>query len=684
MAAPDVFRLEVEPFQDPTRWRWVLRDPAGGFVEDHPVALDPECLEYQAMTGLQFATRWHGRADPERPLASEAEFLERVGRWMGEQIFGKVGDVLVDLAPVTANVVAPAEARMLLHQPFELAWVGSKPLALQNVSLVFDIGEPPRWRPTKQPIGERLRMLAVFSLPAQEPLLILRQQRYELARSLERVAATRQKAIHLVTLQYGVTRDRLREVLEEGEGWDVLHFSGHGLATELVLETERGGRDPVRTDDLLDLLRLARTRLKLLVLSACDSGAAAANETVKVREAARSEGGDDPGPPAPIAGLAVEAARRLDCAVLGMRYLVGDDFSISLTDHLYDSLLGYGNALPRAMQLALPKAVAARPEPGNPPLSVATPALFGARAVDLRLDPPQAPVADFDVRRLKMHGFDPEPEQFVGRVEPMTTASMVLATDSGYSGLLFHGPGRVGKTACALELAYRYEDRYPALAWHKAPTDPSNIAGSLVKLSDDMQDQLPGFSMAGALDSWAALERFLPRLSELMEQKALLLVIDGIETLLTAEGRWKDDWWGSVITALLDHSRLSRLVLSSRRLPAELPTRLLAIPVPPLAPIEALLLARQLPQLGDLLRGRTDASIGQVVPVLAEMLAATRGIPELVVEADRQFAASAGLDGLPGKIAALAREGGHETVAAGSGEEYLELLQEWTRGVGRP
>ena len=29
-------------------------------------------------------------------------------------------------------------------------------------------------------------------------------------------------------LQYGVTRERLRDVLKEDEGWDVIHISGHG------------------------------------------------------------------------------------------------------------------------------------------------------------------------------------------------------------------------------------------------------------------------------------------------------------------------------------------------------------------------------------------------------------------------------------------------------------------------
>jgi hypothetical protein len=41
-------------------------------------------------------------------------------------------------------------------------------------------------------------------------------------------------AVELHVLQYGVTRDRLRDLLEQGEGWDVIHFSGHGLPGALV------------------------------------------------------------------------------------------------------------------------------------------------------------------------------------------------------------------------------------------------------------------------------------------------------------------------------------------------------------------------------------------------------------------------------------------------------------------
>ena len=685
MDASDVLRLEVRNFQGPERWDWALTTAVGELLAYHEVRLDPESLEYKAMTRLQFYVRW--RAEPERPLESEKEFLGQVGQWMGERVFGDVGRKLVEWRPVTALVVVPSGARILRHWPFELTWVDGQPLALQEVSLLFDVSDVPAQGASraKVPIGNRLRMLAVFSLPAEEPLLLLSQQRYELVRSIGRVAASTGRSVSLVTVQYGVTRKRLGEILKQGEGWDVIHFSGHGLASRLLLEGADGHADPMPTDELLQTLHLARSRLKLLVLSSCESGAAAGNEAIRVGASpADGEASEDFDDRRPLPAVAVEAARQLDCAVLGMRYRVSDDFAIGLAHHLYDNLFDKQNFLPRALQLALPEALEHWPEPGNPPLSVATPALFGQRGADLSLVPPAAE-SSFALGGLKMSYFDREPELFVGRVEPMAAASRVLAPDDRFSGVLFHAPGPTGKTACAVELAYLYKDQFRRLVRHRAPTHHKEIAGSLVGLAESLETQLEQFgpAMKQAVRSRTELERFLPRLKELMEQHAILVFIDGIEELLTTDGNWRDDMWRLVIDALLDDNRASRLVLTSRRQPAKLHDRLRVIPVPPLSPEEALLLARQLPHLGDVLRGRTELPMERAATLLADTLVAAAGMPGLIHEADKQLTSPSVLDELPTRIAELARAAGTYDGTTDRREEYLRLVQEWTRGIQR-
>ena len=74
------------------------------------------------------------------------------------------------------------------------------------------------------------------------------------------------RAADVRVLQYGVTRDRLRDVLEEDEGWDVIHISGHGAPGELLLETEAGLPDRVSAAELAGLLDLARERVKLVTI----------------------------------------------------------------------------------------------------------------------------------------------------------------------------------------------------------------------------------------------------------------------------------------------------------------------------------------------------------------------------------------------------------------------------------
>ena len=119
--------------------------------------------------------------------------------------------------------------------PLEIAHARGTPLAMQGVSLVFET--PDAKPPPAAPIGDRLRLLAVFSLPPAGSPLNLRRERQMLRALVRRLSGS---AIELRVLQYGVTRDTLRDVLREGEGWDLLHFSGHGLPGSLVLEKPDG------------------------------------------------------------------------------------------------------------------------------------------------------------------------------------------------------------------------------------------------------------------------------------------------------------------------------------------------------------------------------------------------------------------------------------------------------------
>ncbi len=153
-----------------------------------------------------------------------------------------------------------------------------------------------------------------------------------------------------------------------------------------------------------------------------------------------------------------------------------------------------------------------------------------------------------------------------------------------------------GKTACALELAYTHEHAFDRLVWFKAPDEGRDVTGALTQFAITLENSLPDFKMVGLLEDPARLAAFLPQLTELLEQRRVLVVADNIESLLTSSGQWRDDRWGQVIAAMCAHSGLGRVVLTSRRLPAGLDQRVRVLAVDALPLDEALLLARELPR----------------------------------------------------------------------------------------
>jgi len=696
-------QLEVRDFAGPGRWRWVLTGSNGEFVADHEVRLDTGCWQFEAFTGLARYLRW--RASPDRWIAHEAEIVADVGAWIGKQVLGTIGAALVAARPAVVRVVVPTDppaAAQLMFVPLELGHVGGRPLAVRDVTLVMQHGAGSV--PAVAPVGERLRVLGLFSLPIGGRPLNLRRERRALIRLFAEIGGLG-RAVDVRVLQYGVTRERLQDVLEEGEGWDVIHVSGHGAPGALALEAEDGSPDPVTAADLVDLLDVARERVKLVTVSACSSAALTLAEQRRLLKlpqtgdfppvhteqstADKLEPGRADGPEA-VGGLAAELADRLGCAVLAMRYPVMDDFAISLSEKLYDLLAGKGQPLPRALGIALRarEVIADPPTAGCPALSVATPALFGSRAVRLRLAAPQRDIpVSYDTRVLKLAGFPPQPDRFVGRTAVMTQASAALTPRSGAAGVLLYGMPGGGKTACALELAYTHEHAFEDLVWFKAPDDGLDIADALTRFALSLEAGLRGLQMVHLLEDQAQLAAFLPKLTELLERHRVLVFIDNIESLVTNSGQWRDARWGAVIAAMTGHSGLGRLVLTSRRAPDGLDGRVRALAVDALSADEALLLARELPHLSALMDGNlADIGLDAARQLAVKVLEVAQGHPKLLELADRQAAHPERLRKLVDAADLAWREIGGlpagfftagETQAAS--QEYPHVLAAWTR-----
>jgi tetratricopeptide (TPR) repeat protein len=689
-------RLEIAEFTDANHWRWRLTDEGGAFLADHAVALDPTDPKYPALFDLPAYLK-HLSA-PDRRDEDERRLLQEVGAWIGETVLGPViGEKILghSFPPIVIRVVVTAQAEQLLVMPLEIAHARGKPLALQGVSLVFEA--PGTAPPKAAPIGDRLRLLALFSLPPAGSPLNLRRERQMLQRLVRRLTSDAGLAVELRVLQYGVTRDSLRDALRERDGWDVVHFSGHGLPGSLILETPEGRADPVSSDDLAELLRLYGRRLKLVVLSACLSAATSIQQTLNWLGLAEPRRDATAAPePSHAVGQAPKAAPtvaralvdHLDCAVLAMRYAVGDEFAMEMAHSLFDGLFRQRQNLPQAVQDALSAAL--EPNGAAPAaLSIATPALFGAKAADLQLEPPDQPPEGYKLPDTGLSEFPGQPEHFVGRVKAMTEASAALAAEGRQSGVLFHGMAGAGKSACAVELTYHHQAarRFRAFVWYKAPEADKDIQLELRNFALAMERQLPGFAMVHVVDNAAALKAWLPRLTQLLEDRAILLVLDNLESLLSDSGQWRDERWGLLIDALLKPGGRSRVILTSRIRPAGLPQSIEVIPVHALPLNEALLLVRQLPNFRKLLDGKaTVITLDAGRELVRRTLRLVQGHPKLI-----EFAEKLAAD--PQRLAAQLD---HAEAAQGAGELdaffrdgetrldgaiFTASLRDWSSGI---
>jgi tetratricopeptide (TPR) repeat protein len=713
-------QLEVRDYEGPLRWRWLLSDESTGApLADHQVDLAGAPGEFAAFTDLYRYLRWN--AAPDRRSADEAEIADRVGIWAGSAVLGQaICDAIVAAAPVTVRVMVPRQAGFLVSWPLELAHAGSRPLAARgDVTLSYELEADPASRDTGSgpgtgPEGRPLRMLAVFSLPTATSVLALRRERFELARLIRQIAARQRHCVQLSILQYGVTRARLAAVAEAGDGWDVLHLSGHGTRGQFLLEKLDGSPDPVSTTELVAMLAPLRHQLKLAVISACESAAATTAETLRwvgLEEQAQQleeKAEQDIGAPAAMGGgaeptttgVARAVSARLGCAVVAMRYPVADDFAIAFAEGLYERLLGARDAQPgsrgQPLGAALARSVAhaagPAPTPARPVLSLATPVLIGGRqAAGLVLEVPRGQ-PELDLTLVRMQEFPPEPERFVGRAQAMAQASTVLAPGSGQAGVLLHGMAGSGKTACALELAYRHQDSFAAAAFWQAPLADDEFGAALASLAAQLEIQLGefGFAMSDKIATIDSLARFAPRLRRLLQDSGVLLVLDNLETLVTDAGAWRDPRWEPLISALTSPGGESRVILTSRIPPAGLPGSVLPLPVHALDLAESVALARELPGLRGLLhadagpvRTADAATVGADRDLVRRVLHVVQGHPKLMELADaaavRPTRLTAQLDAAEtaagGQVLdAFFRDGNTALDAA----QFLDALSSWT------
>lgn len=697
-----VYRLEATAFGGPARWTWRLHGPDGEPLAEHDVELDTASWQFHALNNLGSHLRLH--ASPDRRLADEARIVHLLGRWIGEHVFGPIGAILVGAGLVSVRVIIPKAAQIIASYPLESAVVDGRALSAQGVVFALTVHDETQYISprTGRPTGGRLRMLGLFSVPDGSSALNLRKERRELAALADRLG---EDAVELTVLQYGVTRERLREVVADPEGWDVVHLSGHGAVGALLLETEQGGPDLIGGGQLVDLLQPLAGRVQFVMLSACSSAALPAAEQlyllglgpapVAPDVADAAEAADVQGPSAP----AVEFANRLRCSVLAMRYPVTEEFAAALAVSFYEqALLADDERTPsHALATALPPLITGLPTPGRPPLSIASAALFVPSGDEHHIiarpstastpwstataapNPPNSTTSTDPALQPP-----PPPDHFVGRVALMARVGSSLAPKSGASSTLLQGMAGAGKTACARELAHIHRDEFDDVLWFTIPRESADGTYELAQFVYALEQRFADIKLIHLIRESAEsaeLPEWAIELTELTMSAAsnrILIVLDNADSLVTADGAWREPRWGDLLSALTAHRGRGKLIVTSRN-PLPLPGARLE-PLHALPRDESVLLARELPHLRTLFgEGGGDVERGQ--RALAQVLRVAQGHPKLLELADGQAADAAGLARLLAVAdTAWQSRGGvpegyfAEGHASASSQDYAEIL----------
>ncbi|WP_432097870.1 CHAT domain-containing protein [Streptomyces sp. WAC 04229] len=523
-------------------------------------------------------------------LASIEQELESAGEWLARVGLAQVAAQLRELGPVAVRMRLPRRLADFEALPWELALVDGLPLVRHGVVLVRGAGDTGntdttvRGRCRSTPAREDLRFLGLFSLPDTEAALDLGAHRAELHSRLRDLAASEGVGVptELILRQFGVDQDTLRGLLGEPPGWDVVHVVAHGLPGGLQLERVGGGADFVVTGDLADLLRRGRGTTRLVFLSACWSG----SQELDGAPAARV-----------LTSLAARLAEDLGCAVLAMRFPVGNDFALAFSCRLYENLLRHGHTLTRAFNAALRDTAddAGLGEHRHPLFALSAPMIYGLHAPDLRLgggptggDQAASPGGGRGILPRR-------PISFLGRQREMTAARAAVAPAGGVRGAVLHGASGLGTTTCAVVQAYEHREAFEEVVWHPLPPWEHVARPSS---GDPLQDFVlslvsrlpPGTADAGPADSWS-------HVAAAVAASRLLVVVDGVDRLVEVDQRW---------CALLDGVAAgdgpARLLLTSRTDLAGLVPALPRIALPPLAPAEAWQLLLGLPLLGAMAR----------------------------------------------------------------------------------
>jgi hypothetical protein len=599
--------------------------------------------------------------------AAAAEILERLGVFLGQNVLG----------PASIQALAAGEERRCLLIRFPGAGVdpltsglacipwqiarpalGEKPLVERN--LVIRVA-PPAAPPAassgshgagsasvaREP-GEPLRVLLVFTEIQGGRPMAARVERERL-RELFYDEIMPDRQVMLDILSHGVSRDLLRQKLQDAGGYHVIHWSGYG-------QEIAGGPTPegdiarlLRGSDLAELLAEAGGFIpELVFLSAAHSGPLGAiHDWRELRERLLGETSPVSAIPAssgrPLAQLiqasagcgetALELARAGVPQIVVTRHPAGSAYARRLARRFYRALLGAD--VPQSADSAL--ALAQRDLVADPrkaemhPLDHASAVVLGERPLRFDLERGMSP--DLELRRPQpqplLRGrsdLDPPPA-FAGRAGELGRLAAMWLPKRGSAVALLHGAEGLGKTVLAAEAIHLWHRQFHFVIALSVPDPGLSLDDFYREIDKRLMRASPVYRerckeneerrvFLPARQDLTGPERFellRDNLVDVLSTASILVVIDGFEGnlgaipiengYLCADPEW-DVLLRTLIERLADVSG-SRVILTSRWPIASLAGSGEVVPVElqPLMAYEAVSLLDGIETLSGLLRG---------------------------------------------------------------------------------
>ena len=594
---------------DGWRWRWVLEGPSQEFIAAADAELPSAGWRSPHSLPAQLA-RSQIRDDP----TSSGQAMLSYGKWLGGAFSDPLATALTRDSPRHVVLVVQPGSEALQQLPWTLAWISGQWLWRRGVTFSVAANsndDVSLQRAVVTPVGS---LLLVSASPATEAPLALTEERERLKAVVAQARAASAAPLKVGVLQYGVTVERLREVLTSG--WDVLHFSCHGQAGRLIVETAEGSSHPLSRDALVALLRASGVTPRLVGISSCSSGA-------EVRHQDSAQRVSDIALPG--ASLLLAVSQELHCSVWGMRWPIPDEQAIQFTSDVYARLLVQGQSLYYAFHQAtlslteghsLPKAALAAGTPvlvvpGEPHEPEALRAL------------PTSGLNDYIPReRLPSH---------VGRVPLITDLLSLLLREEGQSVLLVGAPG-VGKSALLRELHAVLPDDVRYVRWSPREVGQRGGVRHPARLLRDLAEAL---GISAATTSGQSSQELLGELRRATTTGRVLLAIDDADELLAPALGARALVWGGVLSGLARLLEPAHLLVLVRQRPRRIPHGFFTKVLEPLSAVEAQSLLTKLPRLRNLIQPAGFLDVDeQGVALLTRTVNAFDGVPALLHLAD--------------------------------------------------